>query len=57
MKVGDLVKCGDETALILDVWWSTDSPQSQWVKTLWDDGSIEEFEPRFYELEVIGESR
>ncbi len=57
MKVGDVVKCGVSTALILDVWWSTDFPQSQWVKTLWSDGSVEEFELRFYELEVISESR
>lgn len=57
MKVGDLVKCGDETALILDSWWTTDYPQSQWVKTLWCDGSIEEFELKHIELEVISEGR
>ena len=57
MKVGDVVKCGDETALILDVWWSTDSPQSKWVKVLWSDRSVEEFIPLSHELEVISESR
>lgn len=59
MKVGDLVKCGDEFAIIVDVHWTTDYPQTQWVTTLWTDGTIEEFEPRIYEevLEVISESR
>ena len=57
MKVGDVIKCGDDVAVILDSWWTTDYPQSQWIKALWDDGSMEEFEPRFYDLEVISEKR
>ena len=59
MKVGDLVKlkCGDEAAVILDNWWTTDYPQYQWIKALWSDGSVEEFPIKDYELEVISESR
>ena len=59
MKIGDLVKCGDEFAIIVDAHWTTDYSQTQWVTTLWTDGTIEEFEPRLYEevVEVISESR
>ena len=57
MKVGDLVKCGDECGIVIGVHQTTEYPQSQFVTVIWSDGQKDQFEPRFYDVEVISESR
>lgn len=59
MKAGDLIRCGDETAIVLDTHWTTNYPQTQWVTALWCDGTTEEFIPSldWDSLEVISENR
>ena len=46
MKVGDLIKCGGEFAIILDVSevYSGISPNNFWLECLWSDGEIEGIE-------------
>jgi hypothetical protein len=42
MKVGDLVKCGDEFAIVVESHWTTNNPQQHWLECLWlVDGSME----------------
>ena len=57
MKVGDLVKCGDDCGIVIGVHQTTEYPQSQFVTVIWSDGQKEQFEPRFYDVEVISENR
>ena len=58
MEVGDLVKCGDEVAVVLDSYWTTNCPQVQWVECRFLDGQVEHFDTSQYEdLEVMSESR
>jgi hypothetical protein len=59
MKVGDLIRCGDETALVLDARWTTNYPQTQWVTTLWCDGTIVDFDTEHHSdsVEIISEGR
>ena len=59
MKVGDLVKCGNEYGIVIGAYWTTEYPhvKSQFVTVVWSDGEKDQFEPRFYDLEVISESR
>ena len=62
MKVGDLIKCGIETAIILEThpYLNTSRPGHPlddilWLKCLWCTGDISEIESD--EVEVISESR
>ena len=58
MQIGDLVKCGDEVAIVLYVCWTTDYPQVRWVECRFSDGQVEHFDTSQYEdLEVISASR
>jgi hypothetical protein len=57
VKVGDLVKCGNEYGIVIGAHWTTEYPQSQFVTVVWSDGEKDQFEPRFYDLEVISEGR
>ena len=57
MKVGDLVKFGDEVAVVLDSYWTTNHPQVQWIDCCFADGHREDFPSQYAELEVISESR
>jgi hypothetical protein len=46
MKVGDLIKCGGEFAIILDVSdvYGGISKNNFWLECLWSDGEIEGIE-------------
>ena len=46
MKIGDLIKCGGEFAIILDVEevYSGISKNNLWLECLWSDGEIEGIE-------------
>jgi len=58
VKVGDLVKFGDEVAVVLDSYWTTNHPQVQWAECCFADGQVEHFDISQYdEAEVISESR
>ena len=58
MQVGDLVKCGDEVAIVLDTYYTTNNPQVRWVECRFSDGQVEHFDTSQYEdLEVISASR
>ena len=59
MKVGDLVKCGNEYGIVIGAHWDIGHAhvKSQFVTVVWSDGEKDQFEPRFYDLEVISESR
>ena len=58
MQVGDLIKCGDEVAVVLDAYWTTSYPQVQWIECCFTGGQIEHFDTSQYaEMEVISESR
>ena len=54
MKVGDLIKCGNEVAIVLDAYWTTNYPQVQWIECCFSDGQVEHFDTSQYgSLEVI----
>ena len=53
MKVGDLVRCGSEFAIIIDTRWTTDYPQEQWVTTIWTDGTVEQLLVTEHHLELV----
>ena len=55
MKVGDLVKCGDEIGIILNPHWPTKYTHEHWIECFWPDGEIEPINAR--DAEVISESR
>jgi hypothetical protein len=55
MKVGDLINCGDETALVLDATWTNDYPQVLWLECLWCNGDVEAIEAG--DVELASESR
>jgi len=57
VKVGDLVRCGSEFAIIIDTRWTTDYPQEQWVTTIWTDGTVEQLLVTEHHLELVNESR
>jgi len=44
-QVGDLIKCGPETAVVLKVTghgrWTTNDPQVLWLECLWSNGDVE----------------
>ena len=46
MKTGDLIKCGGEFAIILDVSevYNGISPNNFWLECLWSDGEIDGIE-------------
>ena len=54
-QVGDLIRCGPETAVVLDVTWTTNDPQALWLECLWSNGDIEGVDHD--DVEVISESR
>ena len=54
-QVGDLIRCGEETAVVLDVVpWTTNDPQVLWLECLWSNGDIEGVDHD--DVEVISES-
>ena len=55
MKVGELVKCGDEFAIVLESHWTTNNPQQLWLECLWSDGSMEGIDAE--DVEAISASR
>ena len=58
MKVGDLVKFGDEVAIVLDSYWTTNYPQVQWIECCFADGQVEHIDAsQCTETEVVSESR
>ena len=59
MKVGDLIRFGDETGIVLGTHWSTNHPQTQWATTLWCDGTIAEFDTEYHSdsVEIVSEGR
>ena len=58
MKVGDLVKFGDEVAIVLDSYWTTNYPQVQWIECCFADGQVEHIDAsQCDEAEVVSESR
>ena len=58
MKVGDLVKFGDEVAIVLDSYWTTNYPQVQWIECCFADGQVEHIDAsQCNEAEVFSESR
>ena len=58
MQVGDLIKCGDEIAVVLVSYWTTSYPQVQWVECCFSDGQVEHFDTSQYEdLEIISENK
>ena len=40
-KVGDLVRCGDEIAVIIDITWSICQDQQRWLECYWPNGDLE----------------
>ena len=55
-QVGDLIRCGEETAVVLDVVpWTTNDPLGLWLECLWSNGDIEGVDHD--DVEVISESR
>jgi len=54
-QVGDLIRCAEETAVVLDVTWTTNDPQVLWLECLWSNGDIEGVDHD--DVEVISESR
>ena len=59
MKVGDLIRFNDQTAIVLDTRWTTNYPQTQWVTGLWCDGTIAEFDTEYHSdsVEIVSEGR
>ncbi len=55
MKVGDLVKCGDEIAVVVDARWSTSEDQQLWLECYWPNGDLEGIAAD--DVEIINESR
>jgi len=62
VKIGDLVKCGDETAIVLEVYRYLNKPspghpldELLWLKCLWCSGNTSEIASD--EVELINESR
>ena len=41
MKVGDLIRCGDEIAVIIDITWSIYQDQQHWLLCYWANGDLE----------------
>ena len=58
MQVGDLIKCGDEVAVVLEAYLTTSYPQVQWIECRFTDGQVEHFDISHHdEAEVISASR
>ena len=54
MKVGDLVKCGKDTAIVLKLWKQPDT-DTFWLECLWNNGLTDACESD--DVELINESR
>jgi hypothetical protein len=62
-QVGDLIRCAEETAVVIDVTWTTNGalrpssvyPHVLWLECLWSNGDIEGVDHD--DVEVVSESR
>jgi len=41
VRVGDLIRCGDEIAVIVDITWSICQDQQRWLECYWPNGDLE----------------
>ncbi len=56
MKVGDLIKCGNEITVIVDTVWTTSEDQHLWLECYWPETNEFEGIP-VDEAELLSESR